>query len=131
MDLKRIVDRLGRAPFTNGKSLTIHQLADEKGLAVFQLVEWIHQCMVHLDEQNPQSFHKQVSDLRSDGPERTVDRMLEFLSILKYPSLGSAAGVYVSVFWVVDVTLCPGVCILVLSFLQRHSYTLAASLILY
>lgn len=83
VDLPFIVERLSQAQFN--RQLTVHQLADggKSSLSIFQLVDLLHQCMLWLDEANPLSFHRGV-DLRTEGPEATVERMLDFLRMLKF-----------------------------------------------
>lgn len=85
MDLKVVVDRLLQPPFL--KSYSIIQLHDH--VQTLDLLAIIHTAVVFIDDQNPYSPHKAVSDIRNEPPEDASLRISEFLRLLKYkPEVG-------------------------------------------
>ena len=78
LDLKFISERLALPPFS--KSLSVIQIHDE--LKPVQLLQLINDVVAYIDDANQYSPHRNV-DVRDEQPEDTVNRLGDFLKMLK------------------------------------------------
>ena len=82
-----IIDRLGQPPFN--RTVSVIQLHDD--WTFFQLLQLINDILVSIDfagnsavTGNAPFVSKHKVDLRDETADQTVNRLVEFLSLLKY-----------------------------------------------
>ncbi|KAG5455941.1 MAG: hypothetical protein BJ554DRAFT_4458 [Olpidium bornovanus] len=81
-ELNLAAEVLKAPPFS--QKVSVIQLHDEA--PVLQLCNLVNTVLKYIDEKNPNSQHN--VDLRSEPPEETINRILSFVAMLKYPAPG-------------------------------------------
>jgi len=81
LDTKVIAEKLSKPPFN--KNYSVIDIHDK--FTSFQLFEIVNEVLIYIDN-SPTSVHR--VNLRTEPPENTVQRIVDFLYLLKYkPSI--------------------------------------------